>query len=198
MVSVNNSTSGAEAHLPVRRQRSLRQREPSVRHLGARPVHPLAGDELGLLRAPPEGPDGHRRARGRSRRSGCRPTRARATGDGDARALRRFRPASEVVRLLHECLRLLLLGLVRGEVAGARALPRPRRSAGRPVPAGARPAASTVPPPPSGGGGSSPVDGRRSPLRSPRAATRRASPSMPLTTSTSLSSGTADSCAART
>ena len=27
MVSVNNSTSGAEAHLPVRRQRPLRQRQ---------------------------------------------------------------------------------------------------------------------------------------------------------------------------
>ena len=33
----------------VRRQRQERQRLPAVRHLGARPVHPLAGDELGLL-----------------------------------------------------------------------------------------------------------------------------------------------------
>ena len=51
MVSINNSTSGAEAHLPVRRQRQLGQRLAPVGHLGARPVHPLAVDELGLRRA---------------------------------------------------------------------------------------------------------------------------------------------------
>ena len=43
-------------------QRPLRQRQPPVRHLGARPVHPLAGAELGLRRPPPEGPDGRGRA----------------------------------------------------------------------------------------------------------------------------------------
>jgi len=33
-----------------------------VRHLGARPAHPLAGNELGLLWPPAEGPDGRHRA----------------------------------------------------------------------------------------------------------------------------------------
>ena len=36
---------------PVRRQRQVRQRLAPVGHLGARPVHPLAVDELGLRRA---------------------------------------------------------------------------------------------------------------------------------------------------
>ena len=35
----------------VRRQRQVRQRLPPVGHLGARPVHPLAVDELGLRAA---------------------------------------------------------------------------------------------------------------------------------------------------
>ena len=46
----------------VRRQRKVRQRLATVRHLGARPVHPLAVGELGLLRPAAEGADGHRRA----------------------------------------------------------------------------------------------------------------------------------------
>ena len=52
---------------PVRGQRALRQREPAVRPVGARSVHPMAGDELGLLGAPAEGADGHRGARRRPR-----------------------------------------------------------------------------------------------------------------------------------
>ncbi len=51
----------------VRRQRQERQRLPAVRHLGARPVHALAGDELGLLGPPAEGADGRRRHRRRPR-----------------------------------------------------------------------------------------------------------------------------------
>ena len=43
MVSVNNSTSGAEAHLPFGGNGKQRQRLPAVRHLGARPVHAVAG-----------------------------------------------------------------------------------------------------------------------------------------------------------
>ncbi len=39
----------------VRRQRPLRQREPAVGDVGPRPVHPMAGDELGLLGKSPEG-----------------------------------------------------------------------------------------------------------------------------------------------
>src|SRR4029453_2697829 len=46
----------------VRGQRALGQRQPPVRHLGARPVHPLAGAELGLRRPAAEGPDGRGRA----------------------------------------------------------------------------------------------------------------------------------------
>ncbi len=49
----------------VRRQRPLRQRQPAVRHVGARPVHPLAGAQLGLRRTAAEGPDGRGRRRGR-------------------------------------------------------------------------------------------------------------------------------------
>ena len=48
MVSVNNSTSGAEAHLPFGGNGAVGQRLAAVGHLGARPVHPLAVDELGL------------------------------------------------------------------------------------------------------------------------------------------------------
>ena len=47
---------------PVRRQRQVRQRLAPVRHLGARPVHPLAVDELGLRGQAPKGPDGPRGA----------------------------------------------------------------------------------------------------------------------------------------
>ena len=47
----------------VRRQRQVRQRLAPVGHLGARPVHPLAVDELGLRGQAPEGPDGRRRDR---------------------------------------------------------------------------------------------------------------------------------------
>jgi len=50
MVSVNNSTSGAEAHLPFGGNGKSGN--------GSRPVHPLAGDELGLLRPPAEGANG--------------------------------------------------------------------------------------------------------------------------------------------
>ena len=49
MVSVNNSTSGAEAHLPFGGNGKSGQRLAAVRCVGARPVHALAGDELGLL-----------------------------------------------------------------------------------------------------------------------------------------------------
>ena len=42
----------------VRRERQERQREPAIGRVGARPVHALAGDELGLLGAPAEGADG--------------------------------------------------------------------------------------------------------------------------------------------
>ena len=49
----------------VRRQRALRQRQPAVRDLGARPVHPLAVDELGLRGEAAEGADGHPRPPGR-------------------------------------------------------------------------------------------------------------------------------------
>src|SRR4029453_4844758 len=45
----------------VRRQRPLRQRKPPFPHLGPRPIHPLAGAELGLRRPPPESPDGRGR-----------------------------------------------------------------------------------------------------------------------------------------
>ena len=47
----------------VRRQREVGQRLAPVGHLGARPVHPLAVDELGLRGQAPEGPDGPRRGR---------------------------------------------------------------------------------------------------------------------------------------
>jgi hypothetical protein len=40
---------------PLRRERRVGQRQPLVGDLGARPVHPLAGNELGLLRPPAEG-----------------------------------------------------------------------------------------------------------------------------------------------
>ena len=63
MVSVNNSTSGAEAHLPFGGNGKSGNGSPAVRHLGARPVHALAGDELGLLGPPAEGADGRRRHR---------------------------------------------------------------------------------------------------------------------------------------
>jgi Aldehyde dehydrogenase family len=48
------STSGGGAPT-VRRQRQVGQRQPTVLALGARSVHPVAGAELGLLRAPKEG-----------------------------------------------------------------------------------------------------------------------------------------------
>ena len=49
----------------VRRERQVRQRIAPVGHLGARPVHALAVDELGLRRQAPEGADGPGRDRGR-------------------------------------------------------------------------------------------------------------------------------------
>ena len=52
---------------PVRRQRQVGQRLAPVGDLGARPVHALAVDELGLRREAPEGADGHRGDRGRAR-----------------------------------------------------------------------------------------------------------------------------------
>ncbi len=45
----------------VRRQRPLRERLAAERGVGARRVHPVAVGELGLVRAPAEGPDGRRR-----------------------------------------------------------------------------------------------------------------------------------------
>ena len=62
MVSVNNSTSGAEAHLPFGGNGKSGNGSRQSGRVGARPVHPLAGDELGLLRPAAEGPDGRRRA----------------------------------------------------------------------------------------------------------------------------------------
>ena len=67
MVSVNNSTSRRRGAPALRRQRQVGQRQPPVRHLGARPVHPLAVDELGLRRQAAEGPDGRGRAHRRRR-----------------------------------------------------------------------------------------------------------------------------------
>ena len=60
MVSVNNSTSGAEAHLPFGGNGRSGNGSRQSGHLGARPVHPVAGAELGLVRPPAEGPDGRR------------------------------------------------------------------------------------------------------------------------------------------
>ena len=51
----------------VRRQREVRQRLAPVGHLGARPVHPLAVDELGLRGQAAEGADGSGDDRGRHR-----------------------------------------------------------------------------------------------------------------------------------
>ena len=49
----------------VRRQRAERERRAPVRRVGARPVHAVAGDELGLLGQAAEGPDGRRGPVGR-------------------------------------------------------------------------------------------------------------------------------------
>ena len=67
MVSVNNSTSGAEAHLPFGGNGRSGNGSRQSGDLGARPVHPLAVDELGLRRQAAEGPDGHRRPARRPR-----------------------------------------------------------------------------------------------------------------------------------
>ncbi len=66
MLSVNNSTSGAEAHLPFGGNGRVGERQPPVGRVGARPVHPLAGDELGLRGQAPEGADGRARDQRRS------------------------------------------------------------------------------------------------------------------------------------
>ena len=67
MVSVNNSTSGAEAHLPFggngKSGNGSRQSGMWVH----RPVHALAVAQLGLRRQAAEGPDGRRRHRRRPR-----------------------------------------------------------------------------------------------------------------------------------
>ena len=47
MVSVNNSTSGAEAHLPFGGNGRSGNGSPAVRRVGARPVHPLAERSTG-------------------------------------------------------------------------------------------------------------------------------------------------------
>ena len=74
----------------LRRQRQVGQRLAPVGHLGARPVHPLAVDELGLRRQAAEGADGPRRDRGRSATSGSRSAPSeRARGAGGTR----YRPA---------------------------------------------------------------------------------------------------------
>ena len=77
MVSVNNSTSGAEAHLPFGGNGRSGQRLAAVRRVGARPVHPLAEPQLGLRGPAAEGADGHPRpARGPGLPpglTGCRP-----------------------------------------------------------------------------------------------------------------------------
>ncbi len=87
----------------VRRQRQVRQRIAPVRHLGARPVHPLAVGQLGLLGPAAEGADGRRRAdpatptfrlagltaaqpRGRTRIRRARPGSARQPRDVSADA----------------------------------------------------------------------------------------------------------------
>jgi hypothetical protein len=57
----------------VRGQRPLRERGAPVRHLGARPVHPLAVAELGLLGPAAEGTAGHRGRRRRPRGPGLPP-----------------------------------------------------------------------------------------------------------------------------
>jgi len=55
LVSINNSTSGAEAHLPFGGNGKSGNGLAPVGHLGARPVHPLAVGELGLRRKAAEG-----------------------------------------------------------------------------------------------------------------------------------------------
>ena len=65
MVSVNNSTTGAEAHLPFGGNGRSGNGGAAVRRVGARSVHALAGDELGLLGQAAEGPDGRRGRLGR-------------------------------------------------------------------------------------------------------------------------------------
>ena len=62
MVSVNNSTSGAEAHLPFGGNGKSGNGSRQSGQLGARPVHPLAVAELGLLGPAAEGADGRGRA----------------------------------------------------------------------------------------------------------------------------------------
>ena len=68
---------------PLRRQRPERQRVAAIGCLGARPVHAVAGDELGLLGSPPEGADGRRGRRRRPRPIAC----PSSYGDADALAL---------------------------------------------------------------------------------------------------------------
>ena len=65
MVSVNNSTSRRRGAPALRRQRQVGQRLAPVGRLGARPVHPLAVDELGLRGQAAEGADGRGRRGGR-------------------------------------------------------------------------------------------------------------------------------------
>ncbi len=89
----------------LRRQRQVGQRLAPVGRLGARPVHPLAVDELGLRGQAPEGADGRRRGRRRPRfqaRIAIERRRASARGDepyADGRPKRRpftFSPQEEV------------------------------------------------------------------------------------------------------
>ena len=94
MVSVNNSTSGAEAHLPFGGNGRSGNGSRQSGRLGARPVHPLAGAQLGPLRA------GCRRRRWTSPTS--TPTSASASTaerppERPADARRRTRLASSVV-----------------------------------------------------------------------------------------------------
>ena len=67
MVSRQQLDLGRRGAPAVRRQRQVRQRLAPVRRLGARPVHPLAVDELGLRGQAAEGADGRRRRRRRPR-----------------------------------------------------------------------------------------------------------------------------------
>jgi hypothetical protein len=60
MVSVNNSTSGAEAHLPFGGNGKSGNGARQSGRVDARPGDPLAVDELGLLRQAAEGADGRR------------------------------------------------------------------------------------------------------------------------------------------
>ena len=184
-------TSGAEAHLPFGGNGRSGEREPAIRPVGARSVHPVAGDELGLLGASPEGADGHRRAGRRPGVPAADPLRRRGRGRRAAGLAR-----EELGRLLDERLRLLLFRLVRGEVP-ARSAASAAAKCWTASASSSSTCSSTVPPPPPGGSGSPP---ETAPVASSIASGRLSATDtlVPFTTMTSFSSGTAASCLART